>query len=508
MYLFNFIIPIAQGFVTDDMGWRESSCLVEAGGPPRLHTDRNATIEEYREFVRLAKTCGTRICAPFVLSEWDRNGICAKKCYNMPQAPMNITEYGTDWQNQISKTDTEIMDYVKENASYIDFALHGVRHGHFGSGQWENGEWARRAKKDDNGNFCEDIKTVTPWDSENNTNRLTAQCYREILRQYFTEEELTFPESFVPPNHAYYYEPEKDTTTGAVLSDFGVKYCNFKMSGSGAGDYIYFDSVVNYDHNLCMLDRRGLKNCSYKKTGAAPKLPPRAYPWIEVHFNNVWDQTDHFSKYLYSINRFPNRMLGKNTEQVFSQWIFRNFAKIKNRGSSFALDLTDMPQEAFDRNIVSNITLKIFLGNKNIEYISSDKGLSLTGYSKDRFGFGYLTLGSYGNEMGAPKKDIYTFEYRAGKSTPLFYADTSFCTACLYGTETKKNSYILKAKIYRNQDLKIKCPKPENVSVSNQKISIVSSEYRDGFLYLSLKGVSMLGDITDIIINSKSPKFW
>ena len=490
MYFFKFCIPLAQGFVSDDMGWFHSSDLTGIGGPPRLHSDHSPNIEDYRELVRLSKTCGTRIMTAFVMSEADMNSICGKPQYNRPLAPMDITEYGTDWHNSVTEDQKAIMAYIRENSACMDFALHGVRHGHFGSGEWEVGEWARRAKKDEKGNFCEDIKTVTPWDEENITDRLTAECYRELIRQYYTEEELPFPESFVPPNHSYYFEKGKENTTGAVLSQYGVKYCNFKNTGSGSGDYD-FDPIVNWDHNICILDRRGLKNCSYKKTGATPKLPPRPFPWIEVHFNNLWGQTDHFAKYLYSINRYPARMLARNTEQVYSQWLYRNFAKITQKGNSFSIDCTQIPREAYDNNILSNITLKIYLGKREIETVTGEA--ELLGYHKDRYGRGYITLGDSSANMGRLHRKIYNFTYKTGRTAPSFYLDTDRSFFSLYGAKDNRISL----KVYGTETVRIKTEKQH---AETRGAKLLDSQYTDGFLCLTLRAKSMLGDTTEILL--------
>ena len=492
MYIFNFNIPLAQGFVIDDVGWLESSDLTGQGGPPRLHTERKTTIEDFKDLAALAETLGTRIFCAFILSEFDRGNICGKPKYNKPLAPMDMTEYGLGWHCPISDTQTQIMDFVKENAHAIDFALHGVRHGHYGEGLWEVSEWARRAKKDEKGRFCEEIKTVTPWDEDNRTDRLIAECFKELLRQYFTEEELPFPESFVPPNHSYFYEENSEKTTGAVLSDFGVKYCNFKHTGSGSLDY-NFKPVVNWDHNLCLLDRRGIQGSSYKRTGAKPKFFPRAFPYMEAHFNNIWGVRDVWASYLEKINMHPGRMLGKNTEQVFSQWIYHKFAKIKNYGNKVVIDCSQIPREAYDKNILSSLTLKIWQGKGEISHIySKDERVLPCAYYKDRYGFGYLTLGNCENYMGR-LEGVYSFEYKVGKEPLDFFADNSKLTAQIYSC---RSSESLCLKVYGTQKVRIKTHKPERVESSNPKVQILSWEYKEGFLEVSVKGTSMLGDVT------------
>lgn len=497
MYLLNFNIPLAQGFVIDDMGWFHSSDLTPYGGPPRLHSDHSATRDDYEKMVQMAKNIGTRIFCAFVLSELDNNGICCKDIYNKPLSPIDVTEFGKNWHNHVTEEQIGIMDFVKDNSAYIDFALHGVRHGHF-TGQWENGEWARRAKKDEKGNFCEAIKTVQPWDKENETNRVIYNCWLELIRQYYTEEEYPHPESFVPPNHALYYEDGKENTTLSILSEKGIKYCNFKCSGSGAGDYIFPNDKINFDHNVCILDRRGLKQCSYRKTGATPKLPPRAFPWMEVHFNNIWGTCDHFEKYLYNINKNSHRMLGKNTEQVYSQFMYHTYAKIKNTLSSVIIDTNNIPQKAYDKNILSNLTLKIWVGKKEISKASINDA-EIMAYYKDKFGYAYLTIGNINNEMGRLNKGVYTLNYEVGNKPLSSYIDNSFFTGCIYGFEEKENSINIKVKVYRNQTIKVKVPfEIKNVLVDNKPSNF---RFENGFVYIDLSGISMIGETFDVKIN-------
>ncbi|MBQ7257010.1 MAG: hypothetical protein IJS60_04890 [Abditibacteriota bacterium] len=499
MCFFNWKIPLAHGFVIDDVGWLECSDLTEKGGPPRLHCDRKSNIDDYKQLVDLAEALGVRIFCAFVMSEFDRGDICGKPIYNKPLAPMDMTEYGLNWHCPISDTQTQIMDFVKNNAHAIDFAIHGVRHGHYGEGLWEVSEWARRAKKDEKGRFCEEIKIVTPWDKENKTDRLIAECFRELIRQYFTEEELPFPESFVPPNHSYFYEENCENTTGAVLSDFGVKYCNFKHTGSGSLDY-NFKPVVNWDHNLCLLDRRGIKGSSYKRTGAKPKFFPRAFPYMEAHFNNIWGTVEEWKKYLYNVNRHPGRMLGKNTEQVFSQWIYHKFAKIKNYKNKIVVDCRSIPQEAYAKNILSTLTLKIWLGKKEISTFKtsngamSDRFTQLCCYYKDKYGYGYVTVGNSENSMGR-LDGVYSFEFEVGKEPLDFYVDNSDLTAQVYSVKSKDRVWL---KVYGTQKVRIKTHKPERVESSNPKVQILSWEYKEGFLEVLVKGTSMLGDVTCI----------
>ena len=489
--IFNFNIPLAHGFVIDDMGWRESKSL-KPEGPPRLHSTHNANINDYFNLVAMAKACGTRVFCAFILGEFDKENVCAKPCYNMPEAPSNMTEFGLNWKNTVNDDQIQTMDFLKENSQSIDFALHGVRHGHYATGEWEESEWAKRCNKEERLAG----EKITPWDEKNLTNKLTALCYKEILRQYFTEEELPFPESFVPPNHAYFYRENAHNTTGAVLSEFGVKYANFKNTGSGSEDHTT-DKIINFDHKLTFIDRRGVKHCSYKKTGAKPFIPPRNFPWIEAHFNNIWGSETYWAKYLKRINLFPNKMLGKNTEHVFSQWIYKNFAKVKNGLNSVTIDCTQIPEKAYENEILSYVVLKIFVGNMEIESVSGN--CDIFAYYKDKFGFAYLTVGRWENLMGRLDREIYKITYKVGRKKMPCYVDNSMSTFYPYGLEIGENEVKLKGKFYGRETVKIKVPF-KVASVTCSKVKILGFKQEKDFLYIDLKALCMLGDTDTIVI--------
>ena len=488
------IIPLAQTLATDDLGWCKSNDEHTTGGPHRLHSNHKITKEDYIKYVNIAKSLGTRFMTGFVLSEFDRENTCGKPCYNKPCALIDITEKGLNWKN--TPEDPSVMDFVKENGAYIDFGLHGVRHGHYVNGENLPGEWARRPRTDENDNPLpgEPSETV-PWDEKNETDKTVANCYKEILRQYFTEEELDFPESFIPPSHILYVNPKSNYSTLSVLSDFGVKYSTLRYT-SRHEIMPHFTKFGLFDHNVFMVDRRAPKEVSFDKDSCKPVFLPRFYPFIETHFNNLWGAEEYWTKYLSLINLFPARMLAKNTENVFSQWVYRKFVKIKKG----YIDFSNVPQEFYDKKIVSNLVLKIFTGPFHIKSVVSD--LSLCGYYKDKFGFAYLTLADNNEFMGAPKGK-YKFSFKIGVKPIDFAADNSFDTYALYGSQKRENDLIIKLKVYRNQNLNVRFGKPvKSVISSNPSVEVVTYDKTGDFLNIVLKGTSMKGNITEIKIMS------
>ncbi|MBQ0105241.1 MAG: hypothetical protein KBT47_04300, partial [Armatimonadetes bacterium] len=429
-----------------------------------LHSQHKITKEDYVKYVRIAQNLGTRFLTGFVLGEFDRENTCGKPEYNRPLAPIDITEQGLGWHNSVP--DASVMDFVKENGAYIDFGLHGVRHGHYTDGENLPGEWARRPRTDDDDNpLPGEPEETLPWDKENITGRTVADCYKEILRQYFTEEEFPFPESFIPPSHILYVNPDSPYSTCAILTEYGVKYATLRYTSRNE-IMPCFTKFGLFDHGGFMTDRRPPKEVSFDKDSCRPPLPPRAYPFIETHFNNLWGVEDYWEKYLSLVNLFPCRMLAKNTENVFSNHIYRKYLKIKTDKGRLHISTENIPKEFYDRNIVSNLVLKVFAGPFHIA------SPQMCAYYKDRYGWAYLTFADIKNPMGRLFGE-YDFEYKLTLCPPDLMPDNKKDTYCVYGREERENSLTLRLKAYRNQNVKIRSLKePKKCSSSSPKAEI------------------------------------
>ena len=67
----------------------------------------------------------------------------------------------------------------------------------------------------------------------------------------------------------------------------------------------------------------------------------------------------------------------------------------------------------------------------------------------------------------------------------------------------EKNDLIIKLKVYRNQNLKVRFGKPvKSVISSNPSVEVVTYDKTGDFLNIVLKGTSMKGNITEIKIMS------
>ena len=152
--------PRAFAIAIDDIGWNQGSSLGNEGGPWRAGVRREMNIKDYMPIVAIAKGAGIRLQGLFVLSEMDRANVCAKY--------PTITKQGAKFDNSKNVNDEQIqiMNYVKDNAAYFEFGLHGVGHEHFTDGVRSRAEWY-------------DTDHHKPWPEQDSRDHL--KCFIEIM---------------------------------------------------------------------------------------------------------------------------------------------------------------------------------------------------------------------------------------------------------------------------------------------------------------------------------------
>ena len=187
------------------MGWKQGwSTDVDSVNPHHIDgpEGRWMGMADYEVVIDIAKAVNTRILGLFIMSEFDRSNICA----DFP----STTEEGANWDNSDRKRDDDhrIMNYVKSNAAYLEFGLHGVRHNH-----WKDGKKS--------GEFARNNLNINPHTVEEMQQHL--KCYKRLIDQYG----ISFPKSFVPPRHCYYYNPEDSMDTGGLMASWGIKYVSW-----------------------------------------------------------------------------------------------------------------------------------------------------------------------------------------------------------------------------------------------------------------------------------------
>jgi hypothetical protein len=490
-------IPFAIGVVVDDLGWKEHYWLSE--------NSRNATNEDYQTIMDVGQAVGTRIMTAWVMCDMDRSNILAKAEYNKPLAPYNMSTSGIKWDNtsQVSPNDFALMNLVKDNNAYMEFGLHGATHRHPNAKNvLKTAEYALITQK---------LHTSTSWGWTDMNIR--AKCFRDLIRQYFTVDEMAFPEAFVPPAHAYFYNNNNSQSTGALLSTYGVKFVN---GGTSVATTL---GQGGTDHGLVFIDRAYGANYYWENTDTQnatpwygdwndfyyPKYPTDAYGWVESHFPNWWgyDAHNRWVTYLQGINNAPDRMLPRNTESCSSQWFYHRNASISGSDGTYTLTInSSMPDAVYTWNLLGTLTIKTPLNGGHVSSASINNGAQVVGYYEDTYDYGYLIIANPSNSIGALAKGTYTLNATLGDTEMSSYVDMTLKTFNVYGFNASSTQSTVSLKMYGTQDVKVKTMfTPTVVSSDNPNLTVNDWTYTDGFITINVSGRNMNGETGTLTIN-------
>ncbi len=475
--------PRAFFMAIDDFGWNEGGSLGDSGGPWRVGLRRNFDVRDYHPIVEVGKAVGMRFMGAFVLAEMDRLNVCAKY--------PTTTQSGANFDNSsnIDPTQLEVMNYVKDNAAYLEFGLHGVGHEHWINGIRNRAEWY-------------DLENNKPWPEQEMRDHL--KCFQEIMAQYgwTSENGQSFPESFVPCAYGYYWNPTGTYSTGKIMSDFGVKYVNTLF------DYIMelnppIEFGGGFDNGVVVINRINYGN-EWFDPASLPKEPLERYETdiIESHWAN-WLATDDFLQpslnqqwidYFRSIQSHPDHYLAKNTEQFSSQWLYKKYTMVSEKlPGTVIIDNKNMPQEPYKYELLGNMVLSISLTHNQHVSKAELNGEPISAYFEEA-GYGYIYL------PPLQRKD-YKLTYEIGDaSMPLFVNNTG--TYNIYEVSIKKNQMKFDLKMYGTQTVRIKCPLPTAVLSSNPYLKIIKQTYDvdNQLLLLEIYGRDMQGERGEITV--------
>ncbi len=470
------IFPKPFAIAIDDLGWNNGSSLGDEGGPWRAGVRRKMGLKDYIPLVEIAKATGVRFMGVFVLSEMDRENVSAKY--------PTITKQGSNFDNSenIIPEQIEIMNYIKDNAAYLEFGIHGVGHEHFNNGLRTRAEWY-------------DLQNNKPWPEQDSRDHL--KCFSEIMSQYgFTKENgQSFPESFVPCAYGYYWNPNGDLSTGKLMSEAGVKYvntlfeeipeCNPPIEKGGG-----------FDHGVLLINRYNYGN-EWFRLSALPTRPLQEYKSdiIETHWPNLLAQDDFLQNDLNSqwvsffkeIQKSETHYLAKNTEQLYSQWLYKKYSDVKIEKNKVQIDNTGMPQVVYDRKMLGNLVFKIKLDKGKHISKAELNGTPISAYFEEAgYTFVYLPV---------LKKEKYTLVYEIGDNTPIRYINNTG-TYNIYEVQNESNKYSFGIEMYGTQNVRIRCENPLKIESDNPNLKVISHSYDEntGLLTIEIYGRNMQGE--------------
>lgn len=472
------IFPRAFAIAIDDLGWNEGSNISAEDGPYRAGLRRNMDVRDYCPIVEVGRAVGVRFQGLFVLAEMDRENVVATLA--------TATQAGAKFDNTANIDDSQIetMNYIKDNAAYLEFGIHGVGHEHWENGQPTRAEWY-------------DMENDRPWPEEDS--RAHIKVFKAIMAQYgwTPENGQSFPESFVSCAHAYYWNPEGSYSTGKLMRDSGVKYANINFKSiMEANPPLEFGG--GFDHGLLVVNRYQYGNNWYELT-SLPSGPIASFKTdiIESHWPNWLAQDDFLQPelnqkwidFFLEVQATRVRYLAKNTEQFSSQWLYTRFATIteKKRGE-VDIDNTNMPDEAYQENFLGNMVLAVAL--REGEHVSRARldGEPVTAYLEEA-GFGYIYLPPL-------KKRRYKFKYEVGEEVMPTYVNHTG-TYNIYTFQPSPEGLVIDLETYGTQVMEVKTSKkPSAVRSSNPHLKVLGHEYDQAskILRVSLYGRDMQGE--------------
>ena len=489
-------IPYAIGEAVDDMGWRDWDNRRKNVRNYQVLLKEKASVADYQTVVDIGKAAGTRLTTVWIMQDFDKHNTCAKARYNTPVAKYDMTSDGTRWRNHITPDQVGIMGLVGRNAAFMEFGMHGVSHEHFRNGVEQRAEYAHIDESKPG------RARTWGWADMN----LKAQCYRELLRQYFSPEQLDMPVAEVPPAHAYYYSKTDPHTTGALLHKYGVKYINGGINVSTNVRAGYF-----IDHGVLFITRAYGTNWDwvgstpwegYWNDFDAPYYPSDKYGWEEAHFPNLWGAKKKWTNYLLGINDSQNRFLPKNSAQCSWQYLYHKFGTITESGGTYTIDLTKVDPAAYHANLLGSMVLKTWVGDKQIASVVLTNGASVLGYWKDTFGYAYIEIGKNGNPQGRLDPAVYQMTVTFGDQTMPAYVDLNGATYNVQSFAADTHQASLKVQMYGRQSGRVKLPfAPASVECNNPELVVGRWSYADGFLTMDVRGTTITGETGTITIS-------
>lgn len=479
------LFPRGFGIAVNQVGYMDGSNMGDVEetkeGPWRAGIRRKFDVRDYRPFAEVGQEVGVRFMALFALAEMDRENIVAEY--------PTVTMWGSQFDNSanIGPVQLEIMDYVKENAAHIELGVTGVGHEYWIDGKKYRSEWYHLAEQ-------------TPWPEEEMRGRM--ELIGRILAQYGISEENghSFPESMSA--YGYHWNPQGEISTGKIWSDFGVKYGNTKFALSPDIGFPE-PGTGGFDHGVLLFDRHDYGPV-WHRYADVPRLPPDEYvtDLTESHWANWlaeddWLQPDlnqRWIDYFRAIQAHPNHYLAKNTEQLYSQWLYKRHTTVTEVAPGrVRIDNRGMAEQAYRYDLLGNLVLSIPLAEGEHLSMASLNGQPLSAYFEEA-GFGYLYLPRL-------ERQIYELEYGIG-SRPLRRSVNNSGTYNVYGVTDRPEEFRFELKMYGTQTVEIRTEEPSVVESDNEHLTILARSYDPDreMLLLTIRGRNIQGERGTIIL--------
>jgi len=480
----DIFFPRGFGITVNQVGYMQGSSLDHEDGPWRAGIRRNFDVRDYKPIAEIGKKAGVRFKTTFALAEMDRLNVVA----TLPHA----TQAGHDYDNHqnIGPTQIEIMKYVYENAAHIEMGVTGVGHEWWEDGKKVRSEWY-------------DVENSRPRDETMMRRHL--DVIKNIFAQYgFSEENgHSFPESFT--TYGYYWNPGGEYSTGGLFSEYGARYASTRFGGIPELNPpdLYHGGI---DNGTLVL-HRGIFGNLWHHYADIPSDPPSEYKSdiIDGHWANFLTTDDFlqpqlnqdFADWFRSVQEYPYRYVAKNTEQLYSQWLYKEHTNVSFSGTGVAeIDNRGMPDEVYEYSLLGNMVLSVPL--KNGQHISNARlnGAPVPAiFEEAGFGFIYLPM---------LEQEVYEITWSVGNSIMPFTVNNTG-TYNVYSSTITESRHDFTIRMYGKQEVRFRVP-DRYVALSNyDKLRILDQWYDqdNGELVVKMHAHDVQGETGKIRLISK-----
>lgn len=467
--------PRGFGIAVNQVGYMQGSSLDHKDGPWRAGIRRNFDVRDYKPFAEIGKEAGIRFMSLFALAEMDRLNIVA----TLPHA----TQAGHDFDNHenIGPEQLEIMQFVHKESAYIELGVTGVGHEWWEDGKKIRSEWY-------------DVENNRPRDEAMMRNHL--DVIKNILGQYgFSEMNgHSFPESFSA--YGYYWNPGGEYSTGGLFAEYGSKYAStrFELIPELDPPDEFHGGI---DNGVLILDR-GIFGNLWHNYADLPDDPIETVESdiIDSHWANwlAYDDflqpelNERYVEYFRGIQEYPYRYLAKNSEQLYSQWLYKENTEVEFTGQGIAgIDNTGMPDEVYDNSLLGNMVLSIPLNDG--QHISDARinGEPVAAIFEEA-GFGFIYLPPL-------QQEIYEMTWETGNN-PMSYSINNTGTYNVYSTGEENGQKTFKIRMYGTQDVRFRVPDNYLVESNHARLKVLEQRYdtENGELVVTMNGHDIQGE--------------
>ena len=349
-------IPLAYQIVMDDLGWFTGEDDRHRGMPSRTGMPRVHVAEDYTVVNEIGKRKNQKICAPFVIGEWDKNNRLKGKPYMTPKPD----EW--DCKSKINMQEAEKCFEIIEGSDYIDLAHHGLLHGYWDEELGHDDKQFYIRPRKGHRDYGERVFVPTPAEFFDEC----INAYNEIYRDWGFTQKI---ETFVSPGMTSGSLEDNDEVFKVVRSH-GFKYWTNLWRA--------IDDDCQVIHGITFL-RKDKENIPWNAYDVNPSALPDYTPSERAIFRAHWpnflrfdplknlENVEEWGKFFDKRAEYFGIMISRDIGFASRQALYQKFTKVSYPDGKIVLDFTDVDTSgALDIGDTMYISLDKSLSPKSI----------------------------------------------------------------------------------------------------------------------------------------------